>query len=132
LIGCLRPTSTFQISADSNQDPRRQGDPRGAMGRGWYLTTHHGDRVDPELLPAFESCCSRWGPRRGRLPPTVVRGGHELGKIFPTPSACLFTIRPRGAPQSVSGFGPLERLRRRHSTRINCSASANPAISSVA
>ena len=47
------------------------------------LMKHHGDRVDPELLPAFERLVAQNGVQHAILSNCGERRFLELGKIFP-------------------------------------------------
>ena len=84
LIGCLRPT--LHIPDIRRLEPAILAD-RGIRAVLWdvdgTLMKHHGDRVDPELLPAFERLVAQDGVQHAILSNCGEGRFIELGKIFP-------------------------------------------------
>jgi len=84
LTGCLRPT--LHIPDIRRLDPAVLTD-QGTRAVLWdvdgTLMEHHGDRVDPELLPAFERLLALNGVQHAILSNCGEDRFLELGKIFP-------------------------------------------------
>jgi HAD superfamily phosphatase (TIGR01668 family) len=84
LTGCLRPT--LHIPDLRRLEPAILTD-RGIRAVLWdvdgTLMEHHGDRVDPELLPAFDRLLAQDGVQHAILSNCGEKRFVELGKIFP-------------------------------------------------